>query len=460
MSQRLPVLDALRMAAALWVFMAHAVFAENYFVTGSTTPLVNQPYTGFTEVIRTGWFGVDLFFVISGIVITRTAVGRTAPDFLVARLSRIAPSFLVGVTIAVLIAYFLGGTGTTAFNGHAGISELLPSLTLMNWPLANPVSAEASYWTLWVEAKFYMLVAICLLICRIGSRRAIVVFLVLWFFGATVMREAAQPLFDTLLLMPYAPYFILGAALGMVRSRRELVALSPLVLASLTLAASTAQMRGAFATWTSTICVLVVMALIVLGLLVRGSGSWLSRTATTLGLASFPLYLLNLRFGGLVVGALESRGVSMWVSVTIGALVLVGISTLWATKVEPRLQRRLKAVMQAGLGELRGSPAVGRAASTAPAEPSAPAEPVAAWEPDEELPSRPAVPALGEPYGERRERWPVPPPADPERLVPAALAHEPETLTLHRRAPHPGPRAVGSHPRLPSRTPVDARDNL
>lgn len=357
--RRLPVLDALRMAAALWVFLFHATFAENYFVTGDTTPLPDEPAAWGVEIVRTGWLGVDVFFVISGIVVTRTALGRTAPEFLVARFSRIAPSFLVGVTIAVLVALFLGGSGTTPQNGHASLPDLLPSLTLLNFPLGHPVAAEASYWTLWVEAKFYVAVAVCLVVSRVGSRRSVLGFLALWTVALAISSEAGLPELGVLLLAPYGPYFILGASLGLIRNRRDLAVLAPLVLVSLTMAAPTAEARGAFETWTSTACVLVAMVLVVAGLLVPGSDSRLSRTATTLGLASFPLYLLNLRFGGFVVGALESRGVAVPVAVGAVACLLVALACLWATRVEPGLQRSLKAALTRGLRDF-GEPGAAR----------------------------------------------------------------------------------------------------
>jgi peptidoglycan/LPS O-acetylase OafA/YrhL len=154
------------------------------------------------------------------------------------------------------------------------------------------------------------------------------------------------------LLVWYAPYFILGATLGLIRNLREAAVLAPLLAVALTLAAHTAETRGAFVTWTSTACVLVALVLLVSGLLVPGSGSRLSRYATVLGLASFPLYLLNLRFGGLVVGALESRGVAVPLAVGSVAALLLVLACLWATRVEPHLQRRLRAALTSGLREL------------------------------------------------------------------------------------------------------------
>ena len=99
----------------------------------------------------------------------------------------VLPDALTPALPVLSITFFLGGKGTTPYNGYASLPDLLPSFTLMNYPLGNEVTAEPSYWTLWAEAKFYALVAICLLVCRVGSRRAIIVFLTLWLFAVTIL---------------------------------------------------------------------------------------------------------------------------------------------------------------------------------------------------------------------------------------------------------------------------------
>jgi peptidoglycan/LPS O-acetylase OafA/YrhL len=62
-SDHLPVVDGLRGVAILLVFLAHDV----------ATPLLSAP-TGFDQAVRAvtlaGWTGVDLFFVLSGFLIT------------------------------------------------------------------------------------------------------------------------------------------------------------------------------------------------------------------------------------------------------------------------------------------------------------------------------------------------------------------------------------------------------
>lgn len=86
-------LTGLRIVASLWVVAFHLSFAPVETFTGLLAPL--QP------LVSAGWLGVDLFFVLSGFVISLTYLGpmvnsfslRSWAVFLWARVSRIWPSF-------------------------------------------------------------------------------------------------------------------------------------------------------------------------------------------------------------------------------------------------------------------------------------------------------------------------------------------------------------------------------
>ena len=94
-----------------------------------------------------GRVGVDVFFVLSGVVIALTAKGLTAQAFAAKRATRILP--LYG---AVAVLYLAGGL----FAGTVGWRELVTTLTL--WPAldrtTDPVVPVA--WTLCFEALFYL----------------------------------------------------------------------------------------------------------------------------------------------------------------------------------------------------------------------------------------------------------------------------------------------------------------
>src|SRR5688500_9728869 len=88
---RLPGIDLLRIVAALWVLFFHYLylFPANGRLPGA---LAADPVQG---VAAHGYLGVELFFVISGFVITLSAEGRTRAEFAVARAIRLWPAFVL-----------------------------------------------------------------------------------------------------------------------------------------------------------------------------------------------------------------------------------------------------------------------------------------------------------------------------------------------------------------------------
>ena len=89
-------LQSLRFVAALMVVYVHAAQAA-YTATGSTGLL---PY----NVVIVGLSGIDLFFVLSGVVIAKAAPGLTAAEFVWRRIRRIVPIYFLCCIPAVLIA--------------------------------------------------------------------------------------------------------------------------------------------------------------------------------------------------------------------------------------------------------------------------------------------------------------------------------------------------------------------
>src|SRR5205814_3662817 len=97
----LPVLDSVRGVALLLVIVFHAA----YFSLFTAGPLSGLDAV-YQKVAGTGWCGVDLFFVLSGFLITRILLHtREAPGyfrtFYARRVLRIFPLYY-----AVLIAWF------------------------------------------------------------------------------------------------------------------------------------------------------------------------------------------------------------------------------------------------------------------------------------------------------------------------------------------------------------------
>ena len=100
------------------------------------------------ELPLAGQAGVDIFFVISGVIIARTAVGLSWQEFAWKRFRRIIPFYLIICMFAVLIVARTG----TAITGRDLLASFLlwPATDTMTLPLL-PVA-----WTLCYEALFYV----------------------------------------------------------------------------------------------------------------------------------------------------------------------------------------------------------------------------------------------------------------------------------------------------------------
>ena len=142
-------LDTLRAFAAVGVIVAHAY-------TVDVCP--QRPVLGKLSYL--GNFGVSLFFVLSGFVITRILI-QTHQDssyfkaFYVRRLLRIFPLYYTGLLVYYFLPYLLGITSAvTPFKEQLIYYTYLQNFSrTFDWNAAGP----GHYWSLAVEEHFYLL---------------------------------------------------------------------------------------------------------------------------------------------------------------------------------------------------------------------------------------------------------------------------------------------------------------
>jgi len=137
-------LQILRFIAALMVVYLH-VARTALIATGSTGTIP-------VEIAITGNAGVDIFFVLSGVVIARTAPGMTSAQFVWRRLRRILPIYFVVCVPAFVMA------AKTGFGWRAVLATfaLWPATDIMTAPLWSVA------WTLSFEMLFYFSTALVL----------------------------------------------------------------------------------------------------------------------------------------------------------------------------------------------------------------------------------------------------------------------------------------------------------
>jgi exopolysaccharide production protein ExoZ len=171
--------------------------ASVVYVHAAQTALIATGSVGFVPygIAGLGLIGVDVFFVISGVVIAKTAPGLTAQQFAWRRIRRIVPLYFLCCIPALVVA---------APNGF-GWRDLLATFLL--WPATDVMTAPllGVAWTLCFEMLFYATATLILL-----NRWWTPVFAVL-FLTAFCLR-AFGPLFQ-FVGNPLIVEFLLGVAL-------------------------------------------------------------------------------------------------------------------------------------------------------------------------------------------------------------------------------------------------------
>jgi exopolysaccharide production protein ExoZ len=161
-------IEALRGVAAMSVLLFHCIGLLPWDVSG--TPLA---------IFSVGWIGVDLFFAISGYVITASAIRqKDRPDYTTyfwrARLSRILPLYYV--TTAV----FLLAVSSAALDKDAAFQILSHLFLAHNFFQNTAFSVNGVTWSLSVELQFYALAFFIVpLIARSGRATLIADYLAL-----------------------------------------------------------------------------------------------------------------------------------------------------------------------------------------------------------------------------------------------------------------------------------------
>ncbi len=172
-------IQMLRGIAALMVVIFHMVQAE--VVHGAGDNLLNGTLANF------GYAGVDLFFVISGFVMTTIASGsyqspRNALRFLMRRAARILPLYYIFTALIVVLLVVRPSMVSERFQ----FADVVASFLLL--PQRQHPLLQVG-WTLTYEAFFYLVMAVA--IATVKENR-MPYFLVAWAF-VILLRTVLDP---------------------------------------------------------------------------------------------------------------------------------------------------------------------------------------------------------------------------------------------------------------------------
>lgn len=301
-----------------------------------------------------GWIGVQVFFVISGMVIAASLDGKTWQDYVRSRFLRLYPG--VWVCTAISMICVVGSHQSEA-------SQWFP--LWLRSSIIFPVGpwVDGAYWTLPVEILFYGI-----MLTAIGRNRQIpaliavtlcLISTIFWsvyswapqggLFWRWTEKVAGTFRFDVAFLQ-YAIYFGIGILLTHLKSLPKkfiaLTACAPICFIQINKIAQHASeyMGTQVSSWTPFVIWVTAISLILL------SSEWnelirakLSKRAILLirqiGLATYPLYLLHVTVGFAVIHLGTKMGLSTIPSWSIGLATAIVLSFWVANRIEPIVRR-------------------------------------------------------------------------------------------------------------------------
>jgi peptidoglycan/LPS O-acetylase OafA/YrhL len=321
-----------------------------------------------------GWVGVQVFFVISGLVIANSADGASARQFLVSRFLRIYPAAWCAILVnfpLVLWGCAIDGTLPRTAQWHGfWFGPLFYSTVLLRGPFL-----ATAYWTLPIEISFYILVFLLIKAHSFKRVQWLATALILW-GGPYLIALALNSCglvhwawvdigygWKNMSLMRHGPYFGLGILIWLFKEKRisktgaaaaglalflgfiEIYSRAVELVTGFARAAGTAQMPTLRLVISSNIAFCVAFALVFLS--VRLNHLFPANVAARnivrfLGLTTYPFYLLHETLGRFAIYQASRIGLAYLPSTFVALGCIGAVSLLIAMYCEPALRSFLK----------------------------------------------------------------------------------------------------------------------
>lgn len=309
----------------------------------------NAPYS------RGGFIGVDIFFVISGFLMTRIILEGLRENsfsllaFYHARAVRIIPALVVVVTAVLALGFAFIDPEALSIAAKHGASALLFVSNILFWTETGYFDSDSNAkwflhtWSLSVEWMFYLAYPLALLACRrlIRTPRSQYVLL-----GATLLLSLALSIMAGLhpsaraqsfgfFMLPTRAWEMLAGGLVAIRpdlleklAPRKRWILEHVGLAGIVLSLAIFTERAA---WPSYNAILPVAAT-ALVLLAKAPRSWLSwKPLQTIGLASYSIYLWHWPLR-VALTYFEKTGAEWRAAAFVASLALGWLSYRWVER--------------------------------------------------------------------------------------------------------------------------------
>jgi peptidoglycan/LPS O-acetylase OafA/YrhL len=365
---RIEILDGLRVLAIMMVMIFHfyARYQGKYYTYDFKVP----------SILIHGRLGVQLFFVISGFVITLTlAKSKTFLEFMTKRLIRLLPGMVICATFTFI--FFLVFDKNNLIPQCKSIYNLLLSFTFISPALVNKILGtdlqyiDGSYWTIWTELQFYVLAGIIYFLSPKNFMRNYLVLVALTFpavqffihpyftgqaselFGTHAV-ETARNVLKVFNLFIENCWFLAGIILnkihyGKAQDRKLLLLFAGIFVVEM-LVLSNIQI---------TFILLTLLSIFLLFIYKPTYLAFLSnRTLSKVGVASYSIYLIHEYNGYLIMDRLApSFGSYNWL-IPVSLIVISTYFAIWSYKYleTPAMEKLKRLLLRRKPGGVADSP--------------------------------------------------------------------------------------------------------
>jgi peptidoglycan/LPS O-acetylase OafA/YrhL len=330
------------------------------FIAAVAVVLFHYLYRGYSEgnmsklnfgeigdFFKYGYLGVDLFFIISGFVISLSIKNRSITNFWISRISRLYPMYWLAVLLTFIVTILFG-----APHFFADFKQFVFNLSMFQ----NYIGIENiddSYWSLFIEMKFYIFVISLYLFLNKLKKIKLDYLIYAWllltiifvFFNQLYILKFANYFF----ILRWSSYFIAGIIFYQIYESK--INLKYLVLLSITLSISlfhaVSKIEHLELFFNSKFSPLIISSLIVVFYLLMflvscgKLNSINSSKLTKLGLLTYPLYLIHQNIGFIIFNNLFNY-VNKYVLVLLTIIFMIFVSFILNNFYEQKASNYLR----------------------------------------------------------------------------------------------------------------------
>lgn len=300
---RIYIIDFFRFLASVMVVVYH------YFSINQI--LVISP--DLRNYFKYGYLGVDFFFILSGFLIALSITNKSIFNFLSSRIRRLYPTYWISVIITSFFIYFFGGH-TLKINSF---EQIVYNLTMFH-NYFGIESIDGVYWTLFIELKFYLFIISPFLILKnfkILNLDNLIIFWLLLTILNNVFDSYFILIFKNYFILEWSSYFISGIIFYKLFKGEHKIKYYLLLIISYLLSIYKSTERIEFLESIhdfdySELIVIMIISLFYLTLFLiclNKLSKFNLKIFKSLGLLSYPLYLLHQNIGFTIFLQLENH---------------------------------------------------------------------------------------------------------------------------------------------------------